>query len=136
MTPPTSARTRIKAWLSAYTEDPAPSDTTSVSYEGAPLYASDLQALVDAFDRPCGSCHPCTNYADETWRAAGRKPPHVYEWDEAKAKLKAIADLAESWRYKGEFGWGPWQLGEGPDQEGLVLDQAAADLKKILRGES
>ena len=55
---------------------------------------------------------------------------------EAEAKLEAIAALAENWRYKGEFGWGPWQLGEGPDQEGLILDDAAADLRKILRGES
>ena len=94
MTPPTSARTRIREWLKAYTNDPAPSDTTAVSYSDAPLYASDLQALVDAFDKPCGSCHPCDNYADETWRAAGRKPPTVYEWDEARAALAAIRGLA------------------------------------------
>lgn len=90
MTPPTSARTRIRAWLKEYTNDPAPSDTTAVSYSDAPLYASDLQALVDAFDKPCGSCHPCENYADETWRAAGRKPPHVYEYDELKALVRHL----------------------------------------------
>lgn len=42
---------------------------------------------------PCGSCHPCTNYADETWREAGRKPPHVFQWDELKAAEKRIWEL-------------------------------------------
>lgn len=96
MTNPNGARTRIRAWFNAYTVDPAPSDTTAVSYPDAPLYASDLMALVEAFDKPCGSCHPCDNWADETWRAAGRKPPHVYEWDEARRILSAIRDLADS----------------------------------------
>lgn len=48
---------------------------------------------------------------------------------EAVAEIRA---LAEQWRYKGEFGWGPWQIGEGPDQEGYVLDQAAAQIRTIL----
>ena len=96
MTNPTGARTRIREWYKAYTSDPAPSDTLAVSYSDAPLYASDLHALVEAFDKPCGSCHPCENYADETWRAAGRKPPHVYQWDEARTALAAVAELMET----------------------------------------
>jgi hypothetical protein len=47
---------------------------------------------------PCGSCHACENWADETWRRAGRKPPHVHEWDGAKAalaKVLALCDEAE-----------------------------------------
>jgi hypothetical protein len=92
-TNPNGARTRIREWYKTYTSDPAPSDTTAVSYPHAPLYASDLFALVEAFDKPCGSCHPCDNYADETWRAADRKPPHVYEWDSARAALRAVAEL-------------------------------------------
>jgi hypothetical protein len=54
----------------------------------------DLLAEVDRLkaklDAPCGSCHPCTNYADETWRAAGRTPPHVYAWDELRAEVERL----------------------------------------------
>lgn len=53
---------------------------------------AQLQAKLDG---PCGSCHPCVNYSDETWRAAGRKPPHVYEWDEAQAAEKRVRAYAE-----------------------------------------
>jgi hypothetical protein len=55
---------------------------------------NDLLAEVDRLkaklDAPCGSCHPCTNYADETWRAAGRTPPHVYAWDELNAEVETL----------------------------------------------
>lgn len=47
-------------------------------------------------------------------------------------KLYRIRELAEGWRYKGEFGWGPWQEGHGPDPEGQVLDQVATKLLEIL----
>ncbi len=54
----------------------------------------DLLAEVDRLraklDAPCGSCHPCMNYADETWRDAGRTPPHVYMWDELNAQVDAV----------------------------------------------
>jgi hypothetical protein len=46
--------------------------------------------------------------------------------------LNAIRALIEDWRYKGEFGWGPWQSGEGPDAEGFYLDQAAGKIRAIL----
>lgn len=95
MTPPTSARTRIQEWMKVYaTTEEFVNDRLSCSFLKAPLYLSDVQSLVEAFDKPCGSCHPCDNYADETWRAAGRKPPTVYEWDEARAALAAIRGLA------------------------------------------
>ena len=42
----------------------------------------------------------------------------------------ALEKLAEEWRYKGEFGWGPWQMGEGPDPE--ILDEAAGEIRKLL----
>ena len=54
----------------------------------------DVLSLSAKLDAPCGSCHPCTNYADETWRAAGRTPPHVHEWDELRA---------EGWRLEGRL---------------------------------
>ena len=48
------------------------------------------------------------------------------------AAIEAMEALAEEWRYKGEFGYGPWQLGEGPDFEGYILDNAATELRTAL----
>jgi hypothetical protein len=48
--------------------------------------------------RPCGSCHPCDNWADETWRREGRKPPHFHEWQELKETLNRVASLANEWK--------------------------------------
>lgn len=48
------------------------------------------------------------------------------------AALQAVEALAEQWRYKGEFGGGAWQEGEGPDQEGCVLDDVAAAIKAAV----
>lgn len=52
------------------------------------------------------------------------------------ARLTAAVDaalaLAEEWRYKGEFGWGAWQEGQGPDPEGYVLDTAAGELRAAI----
>lgn len=47
-------------------------------------------------------------------------------------KLAAVAVLAEAWRYKGEFGWGAWQEGHGPDQEGAILDDASRALRAAV----
>lgn len=49
--------------------------------------------------------------------------------------LGRVEALAEGWRYKGEFGWGPWQEGYGPDPEGYFLDMASCDLFSVLKGE-
>lgn len=49
------------------------------------------------------------------------------------AAVRAVLTLAEEWRYKGEYGDGPWQLGEGPDQEGLALDEASSQLHAAIR---
>ena len=50
----------------------------------------------------------------------------------ALATIERVKALAETWRYKGEFGWGPWQEGYGPDQEGYILDHAAGLLRAAL----
>ena len=42
------------------------------------------------------------------------------ERDALAAQVARVESLAEDWRYKGQFGWGPWQIGEGPDPEGYV----------------
>jgi hypothetical protein len=48
------------------------------------------------------------------------------------AAVDAALALAEEWRYKGEFDWGTWQAGEGPDFEGHVLNRAAAELRAAV----
>jgi hypothetical protein len=62
------------------------------------------------------------------------------ERDEARAALDRVRALADDWRYKGEFGWGPWQEGHGPDIEGHIrdelwaaVDQAICDHKGMSR---
>lgn len=51
-----------------------------------------------------------------------------------RARLAEAEALAEEWRYKGQFGWGAWQLGEGPDPEGYVMDHCASALLAALAG--
>lgn len=50
--------------------------------------------------------------------------------------LAAVAVLAETWRYKGEYGWGAWQEGHGPDQEGTILDGVSSALRAAIKGDS
>jgi hypothetical protein len=50
-------------------------------------------------------------------------------------QLARVEALAEEWRYKGEFGWGAWQEGYGPDPEGMVHDDAATRLRAALTGD-
>lgn len=56
------------------------------------------------------------------------------ERDALAAQVARVEKLAEEWRYKGEFGWGAWQLGEGPDPEGYVMDHCASALRAVLAG--
>lgn len=78
-----------------------------------------LLALIDdlrtKLAKPCGSCHPCDNYADETWRAAGRKPPHVTEWDETQAQLTRLRAELE-------------QVREQRDAHASMADELRAEL--------
>ncbi len=48
--------------------------------------------------------------------------------------MDRVEKLAEEWRYKGQFGWGPWQIGEGPDPEGYVMNHCASALSDALAG--
>lgn len=54
---------------------------------------------------------------------------------EQAAQITKVRELAEEWRYKGEFGWGAWQEGHGPDPEGTALDHASSQLLAALAPE-
>ena len=56
------------------------------------------------------------------------------ERDALAAQVARVEALAEDWRYKGQFGWGAWQIGEGPDPEGYVMDHCASALRAALAG--
>lgn len=76
----------------------------------------------------------------DQWRKTGRAViSEMNRADKAEAERDALAaqvarveKLAEEWRYKGQFGWGPWQIGEGPDPEGYVMDHCASALRAAL----
>ena len=68
--------------------------------QDVPVLLAEVDRLRAQLGEPCGSCHPCTNWADETWRRAGRKPPTVVEWDEACAELadlRPVVEAAKAW---------------------------------------
>jgi hypothetical protein len=41
-------------------------------------------------EMPCGSCHPCTQWANQTWVNAGLRLPHVIDWQELTAERDAL----------------------------------------------
>jgi DNA repair exonuclease SbcCD ATPase subunit len=58
---------------------------------------TETEKLQKKLDKPCGQCHPCTNWRDETWRQADRRPPHVHEYDALVAELEQLReDLAHA----------------------------------------
>lgn len=48
-------------------------------------------ALLDLLDAPCGSCHPCSHWANQTWVNEGERLPHVHEWQELRARADVLA---------------------------------------------
>jgi hypothetical protein len=49
---------------------------------------AELEQLKAKLDMPCGHCHPCTNWAPQTWINAGRSIPPVHEYDAMVAELE------------------------------------------------
>jgi len=101
----------------------------------------DLATLAGALEDLRGMCSPQgardaqVDVNNARRRLAADVPSLLARVVAAEKKLAAVEALAEEWRYKGEFGWGPWQLGEGPDQEGFALDQAATLIRAALADE-
>jgi hypothetical protein len=79
-------------------------------------------------------CHGEQEASDAVFIAHARTdvPALLAMLREQKAKLERVEALAEKWRYKGEFGWGAWQEGHGPDPEGYVLDSVAGEIRAAL----
>jgi hypothetical protein len=63
---------------------------------------AELAEAKAKLDMDCGSCHPCTNYADQTWRNANRKPPHVITWDETRDAMRRARNLADDYEVAGD----------------------------------
>jgi hypothetical protein len=83
---------------------------------------TDVPALLDELDR----AHAKLKWYEDAAETLAA------ELRAAHAALARVEALAEKWRYKGEFGWGHWQEGYGPDHEGEVLDHASAELRVAL----
>lgn len=49
-----------------------------------------VEGLEQKMAGPCGSCHPCVNYAHETWVKADRQPPHLFVYEAMVSELKAL----------------------------------------------
>ena len=87
---------------------------------------------------PCDGV--CVDAPEEACSRHGRSPADLWriigevaaERDALAAQVARVEKLAEEWRYKGQFGWGAWQLGEGPDPEGYVMDHCASALRAAL----
>jgi len=61
---------------------------------------AERDAALAKLKLPCGSCHPCLNWADETWRREGRKPPTVQAWEDTTAELVAALATATRWEQR------------------------------------
>jgi hypothetical protein len=77
----------IEARLNALT--PAPAGQRTFDAADVAYLLAELRKAHEKLAGPCGSCHPCTEWANQTWVNAGERLPHVYEWQEMKSKLAA-----------------------------------------------
>lgn len=98
----------------------------------------DVLTLSAKLDAPCGSCHPCTNYADETWRAAGRTPPHVYQWDETRTEVdrlrRGMRDLHAQWTQRAIDNGDYYNRTAAQYEHGkaVAFDAAAEEIRSLI----
>lgn len=106
--------------------------------DAVPALLDELDAAEAKLAQPCGSCHPCTEWAAETWRRSDGPIPSVYEvsvlraeLDEARAaardangrldKVRALCDAVEA----SPEGWG-----------GAMVVSFGRTVRRALDGES
>ena len=53
--------------------------------------------------------------------------------DQMERALRVVLELAEGWRYKGEFGWDDGSHAYGPGPEGEALDRASVELVSKIK---
>lgn len=73
---------------------------------------AEVRSLREKLAQPCGSCHPCTEWANQTWVNAGVRLPHVHEWQEMRervAELEAERSMLTQWIWdqRTAFGFDP-----------------------------
>ena len=119
---------------------PGDAEFVEAAREDVPWLIERVQELSGAicWDTTCLNCSSLldSNY-DQYMRAEiaeAEVERLTAERDALAAQVARVESLAEEWRYKGQFGWGAWQLGEGPDPEGYVMDHCASALLAALAG--
>ena len=108
--------------------------------EDVPWLVERVRELIGAicWDTTCLNCSSLLDSNYDQYMRAEKAEAEVErltaERDALAAQVARVEALAEDWRYKGQFGWGPWQIGEGPDPEGYVMDHCASALRAVLSG--
>lgn len=68
----------------------ADADFIAAARTDVPALVAEIKRLREQLGKPCGSCHPCMNWADETWRRADRTPPTVDAYDDVLRELERL----------------------------------------------
>ena len=116
-------------------------ETTMLAHYGemlALLDAADehdrLAAAVRQIAEACHWSHDPSDDPEALSAYIGQLQRSADDALDAAAAIERVRVLADGWRYKGEFGWGAWQEGYGPDEHGLLLDDAACKVLRALDG--
>ena len=118
--------TRAEAWQ----EDPFNGDSGKEIYDGLVAELKTTRAQRDEFAAQLDDA--LKDWTEDDAQLLAENQRLAAELETARAQLAAVEALAEEWRYKGEFGWGAWQEGHGPDQEGWVLDSVSSRIRAAI----
>jgi hypothetical protein len=56
----------------------------------------EVERLRAKLAMPCGSCHPCTEWAAETWKQAATLPT-VHDWNDLRAEVERLRAERAGW---------------------------------------
>lgn len=59
---------------------------------------AEVERLRERETMPCGSCHPCTEWANQTWINAGEQLPTFIRWQDTRVERDAAVREAASLR--------------------------------------